>query len=224
MSSTSPIASAKALVHEGWDHLRARRPLAARASWQRALRLGDDTSAAAQAIATLESAADLPAAARTVYRLRPPADAARREAWDDRLRGLAGGGAGSGGGLGDADLAAMADAFGRLASAGPPDPAAWYNRALCLAWLGSNREAVTCLARAVELEADPALDRAVEAWTLAELLRQGEARGAGRRPAVRLHDRLGPSRYRLAARRVPRDKAVADAAGAGHRRRHGPGG
>ena len=174
MSSTSPDASSMALIHEGWDHLRARRPLAARASWQRALRLGDDTSAAAQAIATLESAADLPAAARSVYRLRPPADAGRRGAWDDRLCGLAGGGAGSGGGLGEANLAAMADAFGRLAAEGLPDPAAWYNRALCLAWLGSNREAVACLDRVVELEAVPAPDRAVEAWTLAELLRQGE--------------------------------------------------
>ncbi len=55
----------------------------------------------------------------------------------------------------------------------PSDAAAWYNRALCLAWLGSNREAVACLERAVDLEAAPAPDRAVDAWTLAELLRQG---------------------------------------------------
>ena len=67
----------------------------------------------------------------------------------------------------------MADAFGRLAAEDPSDAAAWYNRALCLAWLGSNREAVACLERAVDLEAAPAPDRAVEAWTLAELLRQG---------------------------------------------------
>jgi tetratricopeptide (TPR) repeat protein len=67
----------------------------------------------------------------------------------------------------------MADAFGRLAAEEPSDAAAWYNRAICLAWLGSNREAVACLDRAVELEAVSSRDRAVEAWTLAELLRQG---------------------------------------------------
>ena len=87
MSSASPGGSSTALVHEGWDHLRAGRPLAAWASWQRALRLEDGSPAAAQAMATLESAADLPAAARAVYRLRTPSDAARRAAWDERLRG-----------------------------------------------------------------------------------------------------------------------------------------
>ena len=225
MSSISPNASSMALAHEGWDHLRLRRPLAARASWQRALRLGDDTSAAAQAMATLESAADLPAAARTVYRLRPPADAGRRGAWDDRLRGLAGGGAGSGGGLGDANLAAMADAFGRLAAEGLPDPAAWYNRALCLAWLGSNREAVACLARVVELEAVPAPERAVEAWTLAELLRQGGG-------AEDLADDLryactidwDPVETASLLDEFPGDLPDADAAGAGRRPGHGSGG
>jgi tetratricopeptide (TPR) repeat protein len=152
------------LIHEGWDHLKARRPLAAWGSWQRALRLDPAQSAAVQALATLASAADLPAAARTVYQLRKPEDPARRAAWDDRLKG---------GNAGDLDLEAMADAFGRLAAEGPFDPAAWYNRALCLAWLGFNREAVGCLDRVVALEAGPAFDRAVEAWILAELLRQG---------------------------------------------------
>jgi tetratricopeptide (TPR) repeat protein len=169
-----------ALVHEGWDHLKARRPLAAWASWQRALRQEAGSPAAAQAMAALESAADLPAAARAVYRLRTPSDATRRAAWDERLQGRIGGSAhasaGEGNGrdrYGDADLAAIADAFGHLAMDGPPDPAAWFNRALCLAWLGSNREAVSCLERAIEPDADSAPDRAIEAWTLAEVLRQG---------------------------------------------------
>jgi tetratricopeptide (TPR) repeat protein len=154
-----------ALVHEGWDHLRARRPLAAWGSWQRAVRLDPGLTAALQALATLESAADLPEAARSVYHLRQPDDPARRAAWDDRLKALAGE---------HEDLAVMADAFGRLAAETPSDPAAWYNRALCMAWLGSNREAITCLDRVTELEARPAFDRAVAAWTLAEILRQGE--------------------------------------------------
>ncbi len=180
MPSASSGGSSMALVHEGWDHLKARRPLAAWASWRRALRLEGGSPAAAQAMATLESAADLPAAARAAYRLRTPSDAARRAAWDERLQGDVGGlehaGAGEGNGRGgpsNADLTVMADAFGRLATEGPPDPAAWYNRALCLAWLGSNREAVSCLERAITLDADSAPDRAVQAWTLAEVLRQG---------------------------------------------------
>ncbi|MGP0064664.1 MAG: hypothetical protein ACLQGP_13835 [Isosphaeraceae bacterium] len=165
MSSTSPDESSMALVHEGWDHLRARRPLAAWGSWQRALRQDPGLTPAVQALATLESAPDLPEAARSVYRLRQPEDPARRAAWNDRLKT---------GDAEDPDLAAMADAFGRLAAETPSDPAAWYNRALCLAWLGTNREAIACLDRVVELEAVPAFDRAVAAWTLAEVLRQGE--------------------------------------------------
>src|SRR5271168_1119143 len=101
MSSTSPSRSSMALVHEGWDHLRARRPLAAWGSWQRALRLDPGLTAAAQALSTLESAADLPGAARSVYRLRQPDDPARRAAWDDRLKAR---------GAGEQDLEAMADA------------------------------------------------------------------------------------------------------------------
>jgi hypothetical protein len=41
------------------------------------------------------------------------------------------------------------------------------HRALCLAWIGNNAEAVGCLERAVALDAEPAFDRAVEAWALA---------------------------------------------------------
>lgn len=167
MSPSSPDGSAMALVHEGWDHLRAGRPLAARASWQRARALEDGSAAAAQAIERLEKSGDLPAAARAVYRLRAPSDPGRRAAWDNRLR-AAGGGA-----PGDADLAAMADAFGRLAADDPDDAGAWYNRALCLAWLGSNPEAIAALDRVVALEAPSAPDSAVDAWRLAEILRAG---------------------------------------------------
>ena len=153
----------------------------------------------------------------------PPADAGRRAAWDDRLRGLAGGvpvrrRARRGGSRGDGRRVRPAG------GGGTSGPGRLVQPALCLAWLGSNREAVACLERVVELEAVPAPDRAVEAWTLAEVLRQGEGRGLGRRPAVRLHDRLGPGRDRFAARRIPGDPAGGDAAGPGHRPGHGPGG
>ena len=118
--------------------------------------------AAQQALATLESASDLPLAARTAYRFREPADPARRSAWDDRMRDQS-----------DHDLDATADVFGRLAAEDPTDSAAWYNRALCLAWMGKNLEAIGCLDRVVGLEAERAFDLAVDAWTLAEVLRQG---------------------------------------------------
>ncbi len=92
-------------------------------------------------------------------RLRAPSDPSRRSAWDARLVGT--------------DLEGMADAFGRLAADDPTDAAAWYNRAVVLAWLGSNREAISALDRVVAIEATSAPNRAIEAWTLAELLRAG---------------------------------------------------
>ena len=165
MSPRTTNESSMTLVHIGWDHLRARRPLAAWASWQRALRQDPGMLAASQALGTLESASDLPESARMVYRLRQAEDPDRRSAWNDRLKAHDGN---------DQDLEVLADAFGRLASDTPSDSAAWYNRALCLAWLGANQEAISCLERVVLLEAAPAFDRAVAAWTLAEILRQGE--------------------------------------------------
>jgi hypothetical protein len=108
----------------------------------------------------------LPEAARSVYRLRQPDDPARRPAWDHRLKAM---------GAEGQDLEAMADAFGRLAAESPSDPAAWYNRAICLVWLGSNREAITCLDRVAEPEAGPAFDRAVEGARASGALRRAGA-------------------------------------------------
>ena len=164
MSTSSPNGSSTSLIHEGWNHLTSQRPLAAWGSWQRALRVDPDSVAARQALTALESAADLPVAARTAYRFREPADSAKRAIWDDRMRGQS-----------DQDLHATADLFGRLAAADPTDSAAWYNRGLCLAWMGKNLEAIGCLDRVVSLEAEQAFDLAVDAWTMAEVLRQGEA-------------------------------------------------
>jgi len=162
MSVTSSSSSSTALVHEGWNHLRCQRPLAAWASWQRALRADPECTAAREALAALESAADLPRAARISYRFRQPDDPGLRAAWDDRMKGVK-----------TEDLAASADLFGRLAIDDPSDSAAWYNRALCLAWEGKNREAISCLDRVVGLDARRAFEPAVQAWTLAGILRQG---------------------------------------------------
>ncbi len=162
MSVTSSGSLSTALVHEGWNQLKCQRPLAAWGSWQRALRADPECAPAQQALAALESAADLPVAARTSYRFRQPEDPRRRAVWDDRMDEAQ-----------TADLAASADLFGRLAINDPSDSAAWYNRALCLAWQGENREAISCLDRVVGLDAGRAFDQAVEAWTLAGVLRQG---------------------------------------------------
>jgi tetratricopeptide (TPR) repeat protein len=136
--------------------------LAAWASWQRALRVDPESVVAKKALATLESAGDLPAAAKTVYRFREPRDAARRAAWNQALRDR-----------NAEDPAIAADLFGTLVNQDPADSAAWFNRALCLAWIGRNAEAIGCLERVVGLDAEPAFDRAVDAWTLTEVLRQG---------------------------------------------------
>jgi tetratricopeptide (TPR) repeat protein len=162
MSTSSPNGSSTGLIHEGWNHLQSQRPLAAWGSWQRVLRVEPDSVAAGQALTALESASDLPAAARTVYRFREAADPAKRANWDDRMRGRS-----------DQDLDATADLFGRLATADPTDSAAWFNRGLCLAWMGRNLEAIGCLERAVRLDAEHSFDLAVDAWSLAEVLRQG---------------------------------------------------
>lgn len=162
MSADSESRLATALVHDGWSHLQSQRPLAAWGSWQRALRAQPECAAARQALATLESAADLPRAARAPYRFRQPDDQERRAAWDERLKGQK-----------PDDLVASADVFGRLAIDEPLDSAAWYNRALCLAWQGENREAISCLDRASAIDAGRAFDQAVQSWILAGILRQG---------------------------------------------------
>ena len=162
MSTASPSGSSTDLIHEGWNQLKSQRPLAAWGTWQRALRADADSVAARQALAALESASDLPMAARTAYRFREAADPAKRAIWDDRMRGQT-----------DHDLDATADVFGRLATTDPTDSAAWYNRGLCLAWMGKNLEAIGCMDRVVRLEAERSFDFAVDAWTLAEVLRHG---------------------------------------------------
>jgi tetratricopeptide (TPR) repeat protein len=162
VSSNGKSELATALVHEGWGHLQEQRPLAAWASWQRAMRVDPDSTVAKKALGTLESAGDLPAAARVSYRFREARDPARRAIWDQKMTGW-----------NAEDLPAAADLFGKLVDEDPTDSAAWYNRALCLAWSGRNAESISCLSRVVELDAEPAFDRAVDAWTLAEVLRQG---------------------------------------------------
>jgi len=164
MASTTRNESeaALALVHEGWNHLMSQRPLAAWGAWQRALRAEPGSPAAAKALATLESAHELPLAARKVYRFRQPRAPEQRSRWDHRMRA---------GGTDELDAAAAV--FDQLTQDAPDDGEAWFNRALCLAWRGRDVEAVECLDRVVAIEAAHGLEGAVDAWALAEVLRQG---------------------------------------------------
>ncbi|WP_435015557.1 hypothetical protein TA3x_003100 [Tundrisphaera sp. TA3] len=151
---------ALAFVHQGWDHLKQQRPVAAWASWRRALRIDPENKAASQALDVLAAAGDLPRAARVEYRFSQPDGDERRARWDRRLRGE------------DLeDLAVAAGAFADLAEADPSDGGARLNQAYCLAWIGRNVEAIAALDLAVRALAEP--EAATRAWTLAEVLRQG---------------------------------------------------
>jgi tetratricopeptide (TPR) repeat protein len=156
---TPPAATA--LVQRGWAFLQSQQPLAAWAAWQQALRLDPGHEAASQALAHLAASPELPPAARTTYRFRTPTDDARRLRWDEALRGDL------------ADLAVAADTFDRLARSDPDDADARYNLGLCLAWLGRNAEAVAALEDSIRLDAPARFEPAVEAATLALVLRQG---------------------------------------------------
>jgi tetratricopeptide (TPR) repeat protein len=162
MPPTNPTDPALALVHQGWDHLKHQRPLAAWASWRRALRIEPEQEAATHALHVLANAGDLPEAARAEYRFLTPSDDAQRARWDGRFRGR------------DLEeLADAADAFGALAVEDPSDAHARFNQGLCLAWLGRNAEAVAALDQAVRAIAGAEPEVADSAWTIAEILRQG---------------------------------------------------
>src|SRR4051812_26430408 len=159
MPDPTPIDPALALIHEGWDHLQHQRPLAAWASWRRALRVSPEHPAALKALEVLAGAGDLPMAARSEYRFLTPLGDAQRSRWDARFRGQ-----------NLEELAVAAGAFATLADDDPADGRARFNQGLCLAWLGRNLEAVDALDRAVQALAFDEPGVAIDAWTLAEVL------------------------------------------------------
>jgi tetratricopeptide (TPR) repeat protein len=144
------------------EHYRLQRPIAAWASWRRALGFVPDFEPALQALHGLEQAPQLPAAARTPLRFEPPGSPARRRRWDRlfKTRNLD-------------DLADAGEAFAALSGDDLDDDAARFNLGVCLAWLGRNVEAVDALQRVVGMRAEHRFEQAVAAWTLAEVLRHG---------------------------------------------------
>lgn len=160
--SPSDHATAQSLFEEGREHFRLQRPIAAWASWRRALGFVPNFSPALQALESLEQADQLPVTARTPLRFAPPASPMRRRHWDKAFKRL--------------DLEDLSDAtqaFAALASDDPNDDDACYNHAVCLAWLGRNPEAIAALRHVVALRAEHRFEQAVSAWVLAEVLRQG---------------------------------------------------
>jgi len=162
MAKTVTEEAALGLIHEGWNHLMSQRPLAAWGSWQRAARLDPNSVAVREALATLESATDLPLAARKTYRFRRPRTESQRLQWNQVF-----------GNARTTELEDAAAAFDHLVRLSGSDADARFNLALCQAWLGRDLDAIDNLAAVVELEAENRFEYAVEAWTLAEILRQG---------------------------------------------------
>ncbi|WP_422930547.1 tetratricopeptide repeat protein [Singulisphaera sp. PoT] len=161
-SNPAREAAALSLVHEGWSHLQLQRPLAAWASWQSALRVVPEFPAATSALNTLEQATELPATARTSLRFRQPTDPEARSRWNELFQGR------------DlTQLDAAEQVFEKLVDADARDASAWFNRAICAAWLGKNPEAITCLDQAVQILALSQPEDAASAWKIAEVLRQG---------------------------------------------------
>lgn len=164
--TNSKAADAAAMIQEGWRHLRAQRPIAAWASWQRATRLESENAPALAALERLASAPFLPAIAREEQRLQSPRDSKQRAAWDQVLKARP-----------MHDLSLVRDAFAAISGADPADAAALFNEALCGAWLGRNLEAIAAFDRAASVAAATGsatdFELAVTAAMLAEVLRQG---------------------------------------------------
>ena len=162
MHSSDESNVALSLVHLGWDHLRTQRPLAAWASWRRALRVKPDDPAATQALEILEAATDLPTVLKAAHRYKPPRGEERRKRWGEVLEADD-----------SQDLARIATLFHALHARDGDDHEALYNEALSLAWAGDNALAQSRLADFASRVAPNDLEAAVESFVLAEFLAQG---------------------------------------------------
>jgi tetratricopeptide (TPR) repeat protein len=144
--------------------LKLNKPVAARAALQQAARCQPANEELRKGLEALfGDKSPVPASGRKEYQFLSPSGSGggRRTEWDQALAGLTSG-----------KLSEAARAFERLTASDPGDAAAWYNLALCRAWLGENDGGLEALDRYVGLEADEV--RAAAAWTLGEILRCGQ--------------------------------------------------
>jgi Tfp pilus assembly protein PilF len=141
-------------------------PIAARAAAEMAARFNPANESLRQGIHTVfgDENPNLPASARRSYTFKAlpaSASAERRTAWERALKSAATG-----------KLPDALKAFEDLTQAVPEEPAAWFNLALCHAWIGQNTAALEALNQYVTLEADET--QAAHAWAMGEVLRYGQ--------------------------------------------------
>lgn len=144
--------------------LKLNRPVAARASLQKAVNLVPNHEGLRQNMQQVfGDQSQLPFCARREYRfIGLPADAPteRKARWDQIMK--------------SAEAAKFADAakmFEELTAGDPLDTSAWYDLALTKAWVGDNKCALLALEKYIEIE--PNEDYAEGAAALAEVLRCG---------------------------------------------------
>ena len=141
--------------------LRHNHHLAARFTMQRWTRLQPENAELQKAFANLFGPESrIPEIARREYALQGR-EPARHAKWLDALA------------LADSGkLGAAAKAFEELTGAPKADALAWYNAGLLRAWQGDNAAALAALDKYVERETNEA--KAVDAWSLAEVVRLGD--------------------------------------------------
>ena len=139
--------------------LRYNRPVAARASIVKAIKLTPNSQEFRETFVTeFGNESPFPDCARRAYSFRP-APPERAEAWKSAMEG--------------ADSGRLTDAlkaFDSMTAAEPADAAAWFNLGLVRAWLGDNRKAIDAFLRSIELDSE---DRVEAAGALVEVLRCG---------------------------------------------------
>ncbi|MFO0945829.1 MAG: hypothetical protein U1D30_07785 [Planctomycetota bacterium] len=156
----------RTLLKMGTCHNYQGRPLAAWATWRRALQVDPTFAPAKEAIDQFITQNQLlPNQARLGLSLRSPDELAvfnedRREKWNaafEQMKGL--------------NVDELASVFEFLAHDDSYDLAAWYNLAIAYAWSGQNAKALEALDHYVKQETN--FEAAADAWDLGEILRLG---------------------------------------------------
>ncbi len=157
-----PEDETERLLEAGRAEIHRGRPLAAWSNFKQAQKLSPDDDRVARELRMLRSLPVLPAAARREYALRKRGASGRADLWAAALDPTE-----------NLDPTTVEQRFRAIVESDPTDSAAWFNLALCQAWCGSNAQAIDSLDHACRIDATAAFDLAVEAWLLAEILRQG---------------------------------------------------
>ena len=164
----SPFHRSRCLFQLGVCHLESAQPLAAWAHWKLALKIAPDNEQAKQGVEeAIKENPLLPNQVRHGLELLRHADEDsmpedRKQLWKKAIYETL-----------PTNLDELARAFEEITEADSEDKAGWYNLALALAWQGVNDEAIEAMDRYVQLEDN--VDRAADAWDLAETLRFGVA-------------------------------------------------